>query len=383
MQEIDLIPAFLDNELKREELDELKVWLRADKANKRIFDEYCEIWIASKGLYHADYYDFKEGFFRFMEDVNAERMPADNSVKVKILRILRYAAIVIVSVGIGGLIFYKKPVVMTAAVDSSEKFYELTVPFGSMANFVLSDGTKVMLNAGSKLTYGSDYGKTDRPVKLEGEGYFEVSKDKQRPFSVETSHFKVSALGTTFNIKAYKEDNAIETTLIEGSVKIDRFNNPKTKEVILKPHQKHTFFKDESIASMEDVGKTSKGKPKVVCYSEKNKSIPVATISNIEVEPVISWKDNRLIFDNEPLSKIAVNIERRYNVRIAFNAPQLGNYRFSGIIVDEPIEQILELISVSAPIVYSLKGNNIIISENNKLRDIHEKQYVNIDVQTP
>ena len=92
---------------------------------------------------------------------------------------------------------------------------------GSRAQFTLSDGTAVTLNAGSKLKYDNRFGIKDRIVQLEGEGYFKVAKDTKRPFIVKTSHLNVMALGTAFNVKAYSDDKTIETTLVEGSVKIE------------------------------------------------------------------------------------------------------------------------------------------------------------------
>ena len=92
---------------------------------------------------------------------------------------------------------------------------------GSRAQFSLSDGTTVTLNAGSRLKYDNRFGINDRVVQLEGEGYFKVAKDSKRPFTVKTSHLNVRALGTAFNVKAYSDDKTIETTLVEGSVKIE------------------------------------------------------------------------------------------------------------------------------------------------------------------
>ena len=130
------------------------------------------------------------------------------------------------------------------------------------AQFTLPDGTTVSLNAGSRLKYDERFGINDRIVELEGEGYFKVAKDSKRLFTVKTSYLNVNALGTAFNIKAYSDDNTIETTLVEGSVRIEEIADNGRKEVmVLKPNQKLTFFKaDLTMVGESAVAKEKTGK---------------------------------------------------------------------------------------------------------------------------
>ena len=107
------------------------------------------------------------------------------------------------------------------------------------------------------------------------------------------------------------------------------------------------------------------------------KAIPIPKLvkENVNVDPVISWKDNRWIFENQSLSDIATDLERRFDVKIHFESEQLKNFRFTGIIIAEPIEQVLQVMSISAPISFKLKGKVVTLSENKSVREINKRLY--------
>jgi ferric-dicitrate binding protein FerR (iron transport regulator) len=241
----------------------------------------------------------------------------------------------------------------------------------------LSDGTAVTLNAGSRLKYDNRFGIEDRVVQLEGEGYFKVAKDSKKPFTVKTSQLNIMALGTTFNIKAYSEDKTIETTLIEGSIKIEQITDKSRPEVmVLKPNQKLTFFKGDS--TMVDETAIKKGKTENntrPLQVQKSISIPRLVTENVNVEPVISWKENRWIFEKQSLSWIAVELERRFDVQIHFESERLKTFRFTGTIIAEPIEQVLEVMSITAPINFKLKGRVVTLSENKNFEEFNKSLY--------
>jgi ferric-dicitrate binding protein FerR (iron transport regulator) len=290
--------------------------------------------------------------------------------------LIRYAAIFIIAFSISGLLFYYLG--NQHATSPKESFSEVFVPLGSRANFSLPDGTTITLNAGSRLKYDNRFGLSDRVVQLEGEGYFKVAKDASRPFIVKTLYLSVRALGTEFNVKAYPDDKTIETTLVEGAVNIESISDRKDAEIhVLKPNQKFTYFKKDSTI----VEGTSGAKEKIENKTqpvEKQKitSIPRLVTENINIEPVISWKENRWIFEKQSLSQIAIELERKFDVQIKFESDRLKTYRFTGIILNEPIEQVLELMRFTAPIDFRLKGRVVTLSENRSFEKLNKNLYI-------
>jgi ferric-dicitrate binding protein FerR (iron transport regulator) len=373
----NLITDFLKGELNPEDTRDLLEWIKSDEANKRKFDEYSEIWITSRAMLKNTGYNAHEGFWKFKKKIGESMMTEVQPVTGRMFRIFfRYAAVILITITLSGLLFYN----LGKAEKRVQKacISELVVPLGSKAELTLSDGTTVTLNAGSSLKYDNLFGSKDRIVELVGEGYFTVAKDSERPFMVKTSHLNVMAIGTTFNIKAYSDDKTIETTLVEGSVRIeDISDNGRNEGVVLNPNQKLTFFKADSTLVEESVAPEVKpGNREQPLTVQKSIAVPRVITENVNVEPVISWKENKWIFEKKSLKQIAIELERKYDVRIVFVSEKLKSYRFTGIILAEPIEQVLEVMSITAPINFKLKGNVVTLSENKDFIKVNKDLYV-------
>jgi transmembrane sensor len=371
----NLIVGYLKGELDIDQVNELVNWIKLHNSNKRYFDEYCEIWITSKALSDNTRYNYSKGFLKFRQKIKSighNRFSWQITDYYK--ELFKYAAIFIIAFSLGGLLFYmsgKKQVGMPKF-----GFNEIIVPRGARAQFSLSDGTKVTLNAGSKLKYNNRYGFEDREVQLEGEGYFKVAKDRKRAFIVNTSHVSVKALGTEFNVKAYPGEKTIETTLVEGFVEVKQRNKSKSSEVmILQPNQKLTFYKDVATKVEKPEQSPGKTKEKLQPIKEKVNAIHKLVTENIDVTPVISWKENRWIIEKQSLAQLAVELERKFDVRMHFESERLKTFRFTGTLVDEPIEQVLQVISISAPINYKFNGKDVTLYENANFEEIYHNLY--------
>ena len=376
----DLICGYLRGELSPEEITELIKWIKNNKANKRYFDECSELWITSKANSGNSGYNAQEGFWKFKQKIKADdHSQSQHLKKIWLKKISGYAAAVIIAFSLGGFLFYQAG---KKNIASSGQFInELEVPFGSSAQLLLSDGTVVNLNAGSTLKTDPNFGINARIVQLEGEGYFKVAKDSEKPFTVQTPYLNVKALGTEFNVKAYPVDKTVETTLINGSVIIEPVSDVNNGEItILKPNQKVTFYKGDSKIEKG----SSAGQDKSTASIEPVK-IDVAAASsrlvteNVNVETVVSWKENLWIFEQQNLLQIAVELERRFDIQIIFESEKLKSYRFTGKILAEPIEQVLEVISISAPINYKLKGKIVTLSENKDFNKINSDLFTQPD----
>ena len=213
--------------------------------------------------------------------------------------------------------------------DSS--LYEVVAPPNSRTQFELSDGTVVWLNQGSKLTYPHHFSGSTRTVQLDGEAYFDVAKNKEIPFIVESGNLAVKAVGTSFNVKAFKDDVKFETSLESGKVII--LNGPKdnTVEVCeMEPGERFVF--DEN---------TKK-------YSLKQEDLTA----------YVSWKEGKLIFRENPLNEVVDRLSRWYNVEIQLEDPGLEYLTITATFVDEPLEQVLEMMESIAPISYTVYGRS-------------------------
>lgn len=178
---------------------------------------------------------------------------------------------------------------------------ELITPKGSQFHIILQDGTKVWLNANSKLTYPTEFGSKQRMVSLIGEGYFEVYKDIEKPFVVSTNKQKVKVLGTTFNISSYPDEGFESTSLIEGKVQVKVLE--RMKEFVLNPAEQ---------LHINDIGE--------------------AVINSIDPVEYGYWKDGTLLLNNNNLGQIIRQLERWYDVQFDEIPADLSDIRFFGVI---------------------------------------------------
>ncbi|GAA3774581.1 FecR family protein [Flavobacterium ginsengiterrae] len=205
----------------------------------------------------------------------------------------------------------------------------LIVPVGGIYAVNLSDGTKVWLNSKSSLKYPVEFSGNKRTVTLEGEAYFEVSKNPHSPFTVKTNSGNVTVLGTHFNVSAYAEDKLFAATLAEGKVQVSETNTKNNELVILKPGQ-------QARASN-------------------------AVLDVVEVDPSVytAWKDGKFYFENENLKSILNKMSRWYSFNVKFEQKSLEQIKFTGIVLkEEPIENLLDIISKTSNIKYKITKVN-------------------------
>jgi ferric-dicitrate binding protein FerR (iron transport regulator) len=234
---------------------------------------------------------------------------------------------------------------------------EITTHPGSKTRIELPDGSIVWLNSGSKLTYNGDFNKETREVTLTGEGYFDVAKNKEKPFVIHTSTINVKVLGTVFNLRAYPQDKKTETSLIHGSVEVTIRNRPNNK-IILSPNEK--LIVENGASFLE------KRKEKAA-NAEKDPVENIISVNRITYSPVDStiaeteWINNRLVFRDESFEDLAVKMERWYNIKIEINDQRLREYRLSGTFETETITQALDALKISLPFRYEQDGNKILV----------------------
>jgi transmembrane sensor len=297
----------------------------------------------------------------------AERFKADVQPKpsVKLIPIMRaalpYAAAVAILISIA-FWFYAMPNIFSKEEVSMHRF---EAPLGSRAKVMLPDETEIWLNAGSMIEYSNDFNKGSRQVKLIGEAFFDVSK-RDVPFVVNTSEINIRVLGTTFNIKAYAEDEIIETTLVTGSLLIERATDigPGFDDITLQPKQKAIFHRRRGELAVNVYDETMDGVStlNVTKVPEPSALSRVSIVTKQDVSPEVGWKDGVLVFDTEPLGTLVRKLERRYNVVFRFDDESMLKLNYTGRIRDHGLEQVLQAMKLTSPIVYAIEDKMVTLS---------------------
>lgn len=294
-------------------------WLEQGEDNRRLFYQYKNAYALSwrKG----NYIDSDKEYNLFVQRISASTQKKNQSISLYSL--LKYAAAILISIGTSWFAFnYFSP-------KSDDLLNHVICPPGQISELILADGTHIWLNAETKITYPTQFNKKTRQVKIEGEAFFKVEKDPQRPFIVETKGIQVKVLGTQFNVSAYPEEKYIETTLISGAVEL---LNSKGKYIsALVPGQ-------------------------MACFDSTNRHV---SIKEVDTTYFSSWKEGRITFYNERLEDIARKLARWYNVEIVFSNEDIKDFRFSGVFLkDKPLEQILEIMKHAAEIDFTQQLSN-------------------------
>lgn len=260
------------------------------------------------------------------------------------------AAVLLIATGLFafGILFNKEN---TATLASAKEVNEVTTRPGSKTKIQLPDGSVVWLNAGSRLTYNKEYGQQLREVTLTGEGYFDVVKMTDKPFIIHTSNINIKVLGTAFNVKAYPEDKHTETSLIRGSIEVTINNRPDNK-IILSPNEKLIVENEVAVNSEKLAGKEAQP---AISIDKLKYSIRDSTVAETQ------WVENRLVFNDESLTELAVRMERWYAIEITITDPLLQEKRLTGNFEKETIEQAIEALKISIPFKHEQTGNKIII----------------------
>ncbi|MDR3268203.1 MAG: FecR domain-containing protein [Tannerella sp.] len=206
----------------------------------------------------------------------------------------------------------------------------LFVPYGKTTSILMSDGTKIWVNSGSRVMYPSVFAKNKREIYVEGEVFLDVARNEPVPFIVKTDLLEIHVLGTSFNVSAYRNDENQSVVLVTGSVSIKGSSENTTRTIL--PNQKYVLERNTDTAGVEQV----------------------------DVVDYICWKYGFLSFRNEKLSAVLKKVERYYNVRIAYDASAIDHTSVSGKLdLKEDIGETFRIIAITAPIEYVIREGEI------------------------
>ncbi|KUJ63491.1 hypothetical protein AR687_02030 [Flavobacteriaceae bacterium CRH] len=375
-----LIVKFITNQANQDEIELLTEWLKEGK-NKLVFKDFIKTNYAIDTTMNS--FDSSE-----VRKQLSERIETENNVflKRRFSSYYKYAAILIVV--LGSLYFYKNQalfhvkqnvvipredeIVLQLGNESEQTFdingvgnvtdksgniigkqeknrlvytksygdgtleyNTLKIPYGKKFEVQLSDGTVVYLNAGTSLRYPVQFLKNkSREVSLTGEAYFEVTKDKMHPFTVNTREINVEVLGTRFNVDSYNENSTTNIVLVEGKVALYKYEKTEQNQLFLAPGEKGSNAKGQTAITKEEVN----------------------------TDYYTAWVKGSLVFKNASFSEIIKKLERQYNVTFINKNKALGKEIFNARFDNEPIEVVLKYFSDSYAIDYVIDQDQILIN---------------------
>lgn len=321
------IQLFLAGSLDAESHAALRRWIKEKPENREYFRNAVVVWKAAGIVSNADGFEMEKAIGKFNKDTETDKRI------VIYRRMLSISAIAIVFLlcGVSSFFFLWHSERMAAEVAKAYKEYVVEVPAGAKSKITFSDGSIAWLNARSKIRYNSNFGKNSRHIELYGEGYFEVSKNKELPFVVSTEKLTVQVLGTKFNLKSYEEDSEVKVTLKEGTVAVR--NLPiDTAPVILEPNQQFTYRKVDNRMRLESV----------------------------DVTHIENWRHGAMAFNKVSLEEIAKELKRQYDIPIRIEDDKLKQIvYYSDFQENVTIEKVMEILSSGNKFRYEIKPEYI------------------------
>jgi len=249
----------------------------------------------------------------------------------------RAAAIIIPFVAVAIFVFTGKSEPKPEPQPVAEQVEKRTQK-GQKLQITFTDGTRVKLNADSRLTYPRPFAAGVREVYLEGEAFFDVAHNPRRPFIVHTGNISTKVLGTSFNVRTYPEDEAVKVAVVSGKVMVESEDEARPQQanqgILLQPSE-------------------------MVTYDKKKLT---ANVIHIDIDQIIAWNKDILIFNNARFSEVVGQLERWYGVEFKINRKDPIKKGFSGTFENESLEYVLEGISYTSDFKYQLQENTVIIN---------------------
>lgn len=343
----EMLPGYFSGEISDEARAIIDAWRQASPGHEKEYQEVQKAWNALTILHQMEKFNAHEALH------NVHNKIQNNSRRKWLLYLQRAAAVLILP-----LLFYAGFLTLKNNHNTKNKPAEtvwqtISTPPGLKAHFYLPDSTSVWLNSSSSVTYPVSFTSESRQVKLSGEAFFDVKENLQQPFVVSIGKLNVNVLGTRFNIINYENENQSEVILESGKISMcQSLGGNRTTLTDMKPGELALFDKvSNNIA-----------------------------IKSIQTDKYTSWINGKLIFRDDNMNEVVRKLNRWFNVEIEIADPVILSYIYTATFQDESLDQILELLTLSAPIRYQIiqreKQNNDLFSTKRiilRKRNAYEK----------
>ncbi len=322
----DIINKYLTGQCSEEELVEVNAWMKESEENARQLFRMEEIYHLGKFNQYADRQQMARAEKQLYKKLDEEKRKQNKILRMH--RWMKYAAMIAVILVIGGGSGY-----WLYQNGNNQHMMVAVANEGIVKEIILPDGTKVWLNNSATLKYPREFSEKERNVYLDGEAYFEVTKNRHKPFTVQSDAMRVRVLGTTFNFKCDKNYRIAEVTLIEGEIEVK--GNKEEGQIILAPGQR----------------------------AELNKNNGRLTVKQVDAKMDAVWHDNLIPFQKADIFTISKALERFYDIKIILSPDMRADKTYSGVLKKKStIESVLKSLQNSISIDYKIVGNNIFIS---------------------
>lgn len=310
----ELLNKYIAGDATPEEKEEVARWLDTDKKNMKEF-------LALRKLYDISIWQQEQ------TPVAKDNLSLGNkrwTLRSASFELAKVAAIFILAFTIVYSFLINED-------NDSAKMQTIFVPPGQRAELTLTDGTKVWLNAKTTFTFPDKFTANNRRVTLDGEGYFDVTKNPEKPFIVNTERYDIKVMGTEFNVTAYSGSSVFETSLLKGAVEV--FSPAKDTKVSLEPHMR--------------------------TYEENG----ILKKDTIEHENYFLWKEGLICFYDEPVDKMIKKLQLYYDVKIDVQNKTLLNNRYSGKFrTKDGVEHVLKVLQLNNKFSYKKDNDRNLIT---------------------
>ena len=275
------------------------------------------------------------------------------------------AAAVLIPLALGSVWLFKPGEPSPKTASNRENLVTVLQTTSDKIKDTLPDGTTVWLNSNTRLSFNRNFGRNNRELTLEGEAFFDVVHKAELPMVVHAGPVAIRVLGTAFNVKSYNGDNKVEAALIRGAIELTLVDADRQHKILLRPNEKITVRIRGNHGSIDSGSRTP---PMTAASGNQNTPSPF-TLNALSVEtrsgliPEVSWIENKLVFNSEPLYELAEQMQRWYHVNITIPDTTLAKEKFTGVLENESLEEALSALQLTYPFHYKIDGAHVIITK--------------------
>src|SRR5690554_755256 len=318
----ELIPSWFEGTINPKDKEKVELWLEGSEKNRKIFADAHYVWEGMEQLRLMKKYDSHKALQQV--HLNIEK---HNSIRL--WNIFQKVAAILILPLLAATIWLSLNRQKGIIKESAVAWHTLETPAGMRSEFYLPDSTKIYANSMTTISYPVIFNDQFREVKLSGEAYFDVAENKDVPFIVNTGRINIEVTGTEFITTTYPHENLTEIVLIEGGINL---------------------FQGEFLHTKQEIAQLRPGE-KAYCKDGDQRMI----IEKVHTGKYSAWKDGLLVFREDPMPEVVRRLNRWFNVNIQLEGPELTNWTYTATFEDETLEQVLELLKISAPVNYSIK----------------------------
>ncbi len=367
-----LLSKKLSNEASSEELQELQSILLSNPDLHHKAEMHTEMWgqgsindiAGSEAAYMRHMMKHKDEFF---VEENPEVINSNDAIFEakpgffhtlflnKRLTAFSLLAFIILTTGTIYLFSQKR----ATKLSTDQGISSIVTKNGNRSKVVLPDGSQVWLNAGSNLDYNnSTFNNELREVSLNGEAYFDVTKNPDKPFIIHTNKMDIKVLGTVFNVRSYSNEKIAEASLIKGSIEVT-LKDRKDQKIVLKPNEKISIANEEP--------KAESRQNKIILPKTNTTPVPQIVLKELKPNPTyniigeIAWTQNKLYFEDETFENIGLRMERWFGKKVTIANESLKNIHYTGNFENETMEEVLSYLKISKSFNFRLGNDNVVI----------------------